>query len=295
MQSVGEFKLVPVKFLDEPDQPDRKDSIMENMEELVNDIRSNGLMNPICVEELSPTSYRVFAGHRRSIAVTILQMEQVMCHVFPAGHPAIERMKASENMKRNQLTESEEALVYKRVHEREGQSPQDIAMYFDRPVQRVLDLIDLANGDPRVFDLLGRGEISRAQALEINRFKTEPYRLAAIEQAVKHGLKAPGLKRWRQGIEDYGGEVQLPSPEEILRSMAPGSIDEPHQICMFGNHSALLRHSKHYIICSEHWDLVIQGLEALNRERAAKNGAEGTRAGETGGHPRGVSDAEGQH
>ena len=288
MQNVGEFRLVPVKFLDEPEVPDRKDSIMDNMEELVNDIRSNGLMNPICVEELSPTSYRVFAGHRRSIAVTILQMPEVMCHVFPAGHPAIERMKASENMKRNQLTESEEALVYKRVHEREGQSPHEIAMYFDRPVQRVLDLIDLANGDPRVFGLLGKGEISRAQALEINRFRTEPYRLAAIEQAVRHGLKAPGLRRWRQSIEDYGGEVVLPSAEEILRAMAPGDVQEPHQICQFGNHAALLRHSKHYIICAEHWDLIIRGLEALHREEVAKHGGQGDAGIQAGGNSAGV-------
>ena len=278
---VGEFRLIPVKFLDEPDEPDRQTSIMDNMEEFVADIAANGLMNPICVEEVSPTSYRVFAGHRRSVAVTILQWQEVMCHVFPKGHPAIERMKASENLKRNQLTEKEEALVYKRVHEREGHSPAQIAMYFDRPEQRVIDLLDLAAGDPRVFDLLGKGEVSRAQAIEINRFKTEPYRLMAIEQAVKHGLKAPGLRKWRLNIEEYGGEQVFVSPEEILRSMAPGEINEPHQICVFGQHTALLRHSKHYIICSDHWDLIIRGLEALNREEVRNGSAEGNRESPT--------------
>ena len=279
---MGEFRNVPVKFLDEPDEPDRKDSIMDNMEELVADIRANGLLNPICVEEISPTSYRVFAGHRRSIAVTILQWQEVMCHVFAKDDPAIERMKASENMKRNQLTEAEEANVYRRVHEREGQSPQEIAMYFDRPLQRVLDLIDLTYGDPRVFDLLGKGEISRAQAIEINKFKTEPYRLMALEQATKHGLKALGLKRWRQSIEDYGGEVANLTMEEALKQIQPAEMNEPHQICQFGNHPALLRHSKHYIICSEHFDMIIKGLEALHREEGIKNGGAGTRGDSPG-------------
>ena len=281
MENVGEFRLVPVKFLDAPDEPDRKDSLMVNMDEFCRDIATNGLMNPICVEEISPTSYKVIAGHRRSVAVTILQWDVVMCHVYPKGHPHVERMKAAENDKRNQLTEQEEALRYRRMHEREGKSPQEIAMYFDRPLQRVVDLIDISHGDPRVFALLGQDDISRAQALEINRFKTEPYRLMAIEQAVKHGLKAPGLRKWRLSIEENGGEQPLPSPEDILRGMAPADIQEPHQICQFGNHPALLRHSKHYIICSEHWDLIIRGLEALHREEMRHGGAAGDRGGAT--------------
>lgn len=212
--------------------------------------------------------------------MTILKWEEVMCHVFPKNCPHITRMKASENLKRNQLTEAEEALVYKREHERDGKSPADIAMYFDRPLQRVLDLLDVAAGDPRVFDLLGKREISVAQAKEINRFKTEPYRLMALEQAVKNGLKAPGLRKWRLAIEDYGGEQTIQTAEEILRGMAPASIDEPHQICVFGQHTALLRHSKHYIICSEHWDLIIRGLEALHREDTVVNGGQGHTTGE---------------
>lgn len=281
MPQIGEFKLVPVKFLDEPDEPDRQHSIMDNMEEFVQDIAVNGLLNPIVVEEVSPTSYKVIAGHRRSIAVTILKWDEVMCHVFPKGSPHVTRMKASENLKRNQLTEAEEALVYKREHERDGKSPADIAMYFDRPLQRVLDLLDVAAGDPRVFDLLGKREISIAQAKEINRFKTEPYRLMAIEHAAKNGLKAPGLRKWRQSIEDYGGEVSIQSAEEILRGMAPGDIQEPQQICVFGQHTALLRHSKHYIICSEHWDLIIRGIEALQREESARHGGAGHTTSET--------------
>src|SRR5262245_13826363 len=138
---------VSVEALEAPDEPDRQHSIMEGMEELVADIRAHGLLNAICVEDLEDGRYRVFAGHRRSIAVTILQWDKVTCNVFPKGDPAIERMKASENMKRTQLTEAEEALVYRRTMERENKEPREIAMYYDRPLSRVQELIDVSLGD----------------------------------------------------------------------------------------------------------------------------------------------------
>jgi ParB/RepB/Spo0J family partition protein len=270
---MGEFRNVSVQALEEPNDPDRQTSVMHEMDDLVADIKAHGLLNPICVEDLGDGRYRVFAGHRRSIAVTILQWKEVACHVFQKDDPAIERMKASENMKRTQLTESEEALVYRRVLERENKTAKEIALYFDRPFQRVQDLIDITYGDPRVFDLLGKGEISRAQAIEINRFETEVYRGLAIEQATKHGLKAMGLSRWRRQIAEDGGEQNVQTIMETLKNMAPVAIEEPHQICQFGNHAAPLRLTKMYVICSEHWDMIIQGLEALHREAAANGGA----------------------
>jgi ParB/RepB/Spo0J family partition protein len=269
---MGEFRSVPVADLEPPDDPDRQTSVMVDMDDLVADIKAHGLLQPICVEDMQDGTYRVFAGHRRSIAVTILQWKEVTCHVFQKDDPAIERMKASENMKRTQLTESEEALVYRRVVDREGKGAKEIALYFDRPFQRVQDLIDLTYGDPRVFELLGKGELSRAQAVEINRFETDVYRGLAIEQATKHGLKAPGLKRWRLDIANGGGEQQTQDILDSLKNLAPVPIAEPMQVCQIGNHASPLRLTKMYVICSEHWDYFMQGLEALHREEVAANG-----------------------
>ena len=98
---------------------------------------------------------------------------------------------------------------------------------------------------------------------------------------MKHGLKALGLRKWRLNIEEYGGEQPMPTPEDILRGMAPSDIKEPMQICQFGDHPAALRHSKHYIICSEHWDLIIRGLEALYREEERNGSEAGNRNGAT--------------
>lgn len=266
------FQEILVKDLEPPDEPDRQHSIMQGMDELVADIKAHGLLNPICVETLGDGRYRVFAGHRRSIAVTIMQWKSVMCHVFAQGDPAIERMKASENLKRNQLSEAEEALVYRRVQEREGKTPADIAMYYDRPVSRVTELIDVSCGDPATFEALARGDISRAQAVEINHFETPAYKMLALEQAVKHGLKAPGLRRWRLDVKNQGGEQNTQSILDNLKTMAPLPVEEPMQVCFFTNHPAPLRLSKHYVICSEHYDMIVKGLELLAVREAEKNG-----------------------
>jgi hypothetical protein len=127
-----------------------------------------------------------------------------------------------------------------------------------------------------VFALLGKGELSVAQALEINRFETPAYRMLAIEQATKHGLKAEGLRRWRLDVKHQGGEAQVQNILENLHAMAPVPIEEPMQVCTIGNHGVPLRLSKHYVICSEHYDLFLRGLAALAREeeREANGGRE---------------------
>lgn len=276
-----EFRKVAVELLVRPVTPDRHSTYAEGIEDLAADIALNGLINPISVRFNSDGFYQIIAGDRRGLAVTMLKWSHVDCKIYGPGEGNDEDIKAAENLVRNQLSPTEEALAYKRRLPLEPDGTRSMALRLHVPQRRIENLLSLTDGDEQVFALLGKGEISVAQALEINKFETPAYRLLAIEQAYRHGLKAEGLRRWRMDVKHQGGEAQVQNILENLHSMAPVPIDEPMQICTIGNHAMPLRLSKHYVICSEHFDQFIRGLEALAREEEAKANGRGKRMGES--------------
>jgi ParB family transcriptional regulator, chromosome partitioning protein len=265
-------KMVPVQSLEEPENPMRTETIMEGMDGLVADIASNGLINPITVRDLGDGRYRVIAGHRRSIAVTILKWEQVAATVYADGESLDDSLMAAENLHRTQVNPREEAVMYRRLLAGSEHGVLGLSMRLNVPQSRIENLLSLTEGDENVLQLVGEGKLSVAQALEINRFETPVYRQMATEQAVRHGLKAEGLRRWRQDVKNGGGEQQVQDIISNLHAIAPAEVKEPMQVCQIGDHPAPLRLSKHYIICSEHWDMFLRGLEALRREEEAGSG-----------------------
>ena len=260
------FKMVPVQDLEPPAKPMREETIMEGMDGLVADIASQGLLNPLTVRDLQDGRYQIIAGHRRSIAVTILKWPVAPAMVYQPDEGSDDQIMAAENLHRTQVNPREEAALYLRLLQEEKLGADAIAMRLNIPESRVQNLMMVAAGDPATMDALGQGAISIAQALEINRFETEGYRMHALEQAAKYGLKAEGLRRWRQDVKRQGGEQMVQDAISSLRNIAPADVAEPMQICVFGQHGAPLRLSRHYIICTEHWDILIQGLEALKKD-----------------------------
>jgi ParB/RepB/Spo0J family partition protein len=266
-----DFRKIPVALLIRPENPDRVESYAQSIEELAQDIQQNGLLNPICVRPTTDGSYQIIAGDRRGLAVTMLKWQEVDCKVFYEGEGNDEDIKASENLMRNPLSDVEEALAYKRRLPFEPNGTISMSLRLHVPQSRIENLLSLVDGDPKTLEYLAAKKISVAQALEINRFDTPTYRMLALEQAAHHGLKAEGLRRWRMDVKHGGGEQQVQDIIANLHAMAPAPAEEPMQVCHIGNHPAPLRLSKHYVICSEHYDMFLRGLEALHREEEARN------------------------
>ena len=266
------FKQVSVAMLEPPSRPMRQESIMEGMGGLVADIASQGLLQPLIVRDLGDGRHQVIAGHRRSIAVTILKWDKVDAKVYGQDEGSDDQIMAAENIHRTQVNPKEEALLYARLLPDEPLGTQGLAMRYNVPQSRIETLLRLTEGDERVLDLVSSGAISVAQATEINKFETEAYRLLALDQATKHGLKAEGLRRWRLDVKHQGGEQVVQDAIANLKAIAPQDVKEPMQICQIGDHPSPLRLSKMYVICSEHWDLFMQGLESLHREAANGGG-----------------------
>lgn len=106
---MSEFKKLPLSKLYISKKNVRKNYVAskdETLMALVNDIRRNGLINPISVRKSSKNNkYEVFAGQRRFISAIILKWKEIPCMIYSnISDTEIKLKSLSENIQRKKMS-----------------------------------------------------------------------------------------------------------------------------------------------------------------------------------------------
>ena len=90
-----------------------------DVEELAEDIRENGLINPLTLKALSNGTYQLLAGERRLRACLANKLEEVPARIYHRDLTEREQLciELSENIKRKDFTYQEEVALKKRIHD----------------------------------------------------------------------------------------------------------------------------------------------------------------------------------
>ena len=123
----------------------------EDMEALVESIRTQGVLTPLCVRQMEDDAYEIISGHRRLHACKKAGIGTVPALIYSLDRNAAAIALVDSNLHREKILPSEKALAYKLKLEamnRQGQrtdltSTQDVSKF------RTNDLIGEANGDSR--------------------------------------------------------------------------------------------------------------------------------------------------
>lgn len=264
------FQMIPVDSLEAPENPQRTETLYEGIDSLRDSIRTNGLQQPIGVTRTDSITFRIIWGHRRSIAVTQLGWSHIGAMVYEAGEGNADALMGAENYHRTQTNDAEEARYYKRILPNYPEGTIGLARELNVPQSRIERLLLCLEGDPKVFEAMAAGELSMAQAYEINKFKSPGYRLQALERVRVDNTGADTLRRWRQDIQRQGIDNSAAEQQVTWATPVKPVGQEPLAHCMLGNHEVPLLARKMYDICGDHWNIVIAGLEALGREEVLK-------------------------
>ena len=128
-QSREEAKLskirdIPISEIDEfPDHP-FKVFIDEDMEQLVESIRRNGVMTPATVRLKEDGRYELISGHRRKKACELAGLETLKCEVKDLSRDEAIIVMVESNLQRSTILPSEKAFAYKmrlEAMDRQGQ------------------------------------------------------------------------------------------------------------------------------------------------------------------------------
>lgn len=209
-QSPRAVQEIPIALIDAPALPSRTQMNDEKMDQLVDDIRRNGLLQPIIVARVEDR-FRVVAGHRRRIACERAGVVAPLCIIYPDETSALDAIQHSENKNREELNPADEAIWFSELLESKCDGDVDVlCARLGEKRSYVEGRLLLFQGDMEVFDRLKRGLISIGVAQTLNKCPDELTRRAWLMNAIVGGATISVVNRW---LMDWKRAQALTGPQ----------------------------------------------------------------------------------
>ena len=207
--SLSKIRDISISEIDEfPDHP-FKVFIDEDMEQLVESIRRNGVMTPATVRLKEDGRYELISGHRRKKACELAGLETLKCEVKDLSRDEAIIVMVESNLQRSTILPSEKAFAYKMRLEamkrqagrppKENSSPMGTHLRSDaelaekvgesrNQIQRYIRLTELV---PEILQMVDDRQIAFRPAVEIS-YLPEEQQYTLLE-AMEYSDATPSL------------------------------------------------------------------------------------------------------
>lgn len=193
----GEYRVIPLHLIDPPELAMRETFDEVTLVELADDIKAHGLIQPLVVQPVG-ARFRVIAGHRRSVALHMIEALEAPCIVRTDADVDPEALKVSENTEREDVNPAHEARYFKVLLERDcGNDTNTLASKVGRSREYVETRLLLLLGDARVLQGVADGKLTLSVARELNAIKDAAQRTVYIDAAIRGGVSGRQAREWR--------------------------------------------------------------------------------------------------
>lgn len=203
-----------------PEQP-RTNFKPEEIEELANSIKQEGLLQPILVRKVN-NKYQIIAGERRYQACCSLGMETVPVRFWMADNDKALELALVENIQRTDLNPIEEAYGYKRLMERRGMTQSEVAQTVSKGRSTIANALRLLDLPEEAQQLLYEEKITAGHARAILSIPTEEGRKKLTNKLMEEKLsvrEAEAIANLLKGANnDKEPSVRIPTPASFKRA-----------------------------------------------------------------------------
>ncbi len=228
----SELQYLPIEQLQQGKYQPRKDMSSEALEDLSNSIRSQGIIQPIVVRNVSENTYEIIAGERRWRAAQLAEIDKVPCLIKNVPDEAAIAIALIENIQREDLNAMEEAIALERLLTEFELTHQEVANAVGKSRTAVSNLLRLNKLNDDVKTLLEHGDIEMGHArallaleddlqsntartvvakdLTVRETETLIKKIQAPEKVIEEKIKDPDTKNLEQNLsEKFGSEVTI--------------------------------------------------------------------------------------
>ena len=244
---LSKIRDIPISEIDEfPDHP-FKVLIDEDMEQLVESIKRNGVMTPATVRLKEDGRYELISGHRRRKACELAGLETLKCEVKDLSRDEAIIVMVESNLQRSTILPSEKAFAYKMRLEamkrqagrptKENYSPMGNNLEFATSSDELADkvgesknqifrFIRLTELVPEILQMVDERQIAFRPAVEIS-YLTEEQQYTLLE-AMSYNDATPSLaqaikmKKFMQEGKLTGEVIQ-----SIMEEEKPNQREKP--------------------------------------------------------------------
>jgi ParB family chromosome partitioning protein len=240
-----EMLFLDIEKVDPPGDAVRDLIDPEQVRELAESIRSQGLLQPILVRPFNGR-YEVVAGHRRYLAHRLIGEVKIKALVREMGDEEVFVIRAMENDQREDLNPIEKAKVYKRLKDKFGWSAGQISQKMGRSKPAVLRYLELLEIPEEFQSVVSKKKLSMGVALCLNQIDDELSKKYYFTAAVENGVTLEVAEAWvndyrktRAGTvtDDTGGmggigpiQESLPIYQTCVCCVGPVEVNKVHYV-----------------------------------------------------------------
>ncbi len=184
---------IPIELIDDfPDHPFQV-RLDEDMDQLVESIRTNGIITPITLREKSDGRYEIVSGHRRKKACELVGLSTVKSEIRQMTRDEAVILMVESNLQRSVILPSEKAFSYKmrlEAMKRQGArsdltsvplaqkstSREEVAKAVGESQDQVRRYIRLTELIPELLDMVDERKIAFRPAVELSYLREEEQR-----------------------------------------------------------------------------------------------------------------------
>ena len=232
---LSKIRDIPISEIDEfPDHP-FKVLMDEDMEQLVESIKRNGVMTPATVRLKEDGRYELISGHRRKKACELAGLETLKCEVKELTRDEAIIVMVESNLQRSVILPSEKAFAYKMrleaMNRQAGRPSKDnlTPMVSDLDTTRTNEKLGKEVGEsreqirryirltelvPEILQMVDERQIAFRSAVEIS-YLTEEQQYTLLE-AMEYNDATPSLAQAIK-MKKYNQDGKLTS--EVIQSI----------------------------------------------------------------------------
>ena len=244
---LSKIRDIPISEIDEfPDHP-FKVLMDEDMEQLVESIKRNGVMTPATVRLKEDGRYELISGHRRKKACELAGLETLKCEVKELTRDEAIIVMVESNLQRSVILPSEKAFAYKMRLEamkrqagrptKDNYSPvgnnsefatssDELAEKVGESKNQIFRYIRLTELVPEILQMVDERQIAFRPAVEIS-YLTEEQQYTLLE-AMEYNDATPSLAQAIK-MKKYNQDGKLTSEviQSIMEEEKPNQKEKP--------------------------------------------------------------------
>lgn len=222
----GQPQEIPVGDISpNPYQP-RKEFRSQQLQELAESIRQQGILQPLLVVKVSdpsaPTPYALIAGERRLRAAELAGLETVPCIVRKASQQQMLEWAIIENIHRTDLNPIEKALAYRQYLDRFRLTHETAAKELGQPRTTISNHLRLLDLPDTIQALIRDRHLSFGHAKVIAGLSGQPdLQNELARQTVTNALSVRQLEAMAYGIAAETASPEKPQTESPRPNETP--------------------------------------------------------------------------
>lgn len=159
----------------------------DELEELADSIRQNGVLQPLLVRKVG-SSYEIVAGERRYQAAQKAGLKELPVIIREISDDEVFKLALIENLQRSDLSPLEEANGYRQLIKERGLTQEELAKILSKSRSTITNTLRLLDLPEEVQRLVEEGELTAGHARAILAVPSEEGRIALAQKVVEERL-----------------------------------------------------------------------------------------------------------